>query len=145
MNDEEPASRPAAFGLVGLAGGVGVIGMAVGFATLLGITATAAGGTDTSGYGAMALTAASSFLLGALLIVGAALVWRAHRSARVVTGAAVTLLTVSALVRMVADEVTFASVLGSVLSLCALAAMISLLLSDGVRDHVRAGDPLRLR
>src|SRR5699024_3113354 len=123
VNDEEPASRPAAFGLVGLAGGVGVIGMAVGFATLLGITATAAGGTDTSGYGAMALTAASSFLLGALLIVGSALVWRAHRSARVVTVAAVT----------------------SVLLLCALAAMLRLLRRDGVRDHVRAGDPLRLR
>lgn len=145
MNDQEPSPRPAAFGLVGLAAGLGVIGASIGFATLLGIVATAAGGTDTSGYGPMALTAATSFILGAMLIVGAVLLWRAHRSARWVIGVAVTLLTVSTMVRMAVDDVTFMSVLGSVLSVCALAAMIVLLVGDGVREHVRAGIPLRLR
>lgn len=145
MTGHEPASHPAALGLVGLTVGVGVIGLSVGFATLLGVTATASGGADITGYGPTVITAASSFLLGALLIAGGALLWRAHRSARVVTGAAVALLTLSTLARMALDSITFMSVLGSVLSLCAVAGMVVLLTSAGVRDHVRAGRPLRLR
>lgn len=143
--EQGPNSRPAALGLVGLSVGFGIIGASVGFATLLGITATASAGTDTTDYGPMALTAASSLLLGALLIVGGFLLWRAHRSARAVIAVAVTLLAVSSVVRMMVDSVTFISVLGSVLSLCSLIAMVMLLTSEGVRDHIRAGRPLRLR
>lgn len=143
MTDRDHSPRPAALGLTGLAVGLGIIGVAIGFATLLGITATASGG-DTTEYGPMAVTAASSLALGVLLIVGAVLLWRAHRAARVVIAVAVALLVVSSLARMVVDSVTFISVLGSVLSLCALVAMGVLLASDGVRDHVREGVPLRL-
>ncbi|MFN7245035.1 MAG: hypothetical protein ACK4M5_17580, partial [Dietzia cercidiphylli] len=128
----------------GLAAGLGIIGGAVGFATLLGITATASGGDDTAEYGPMVVTAVSSLVLSVLLITGAVLLWRAHRAARVVIGVAVALLVVSTLARMVLDSVTFVSVLGSVLSLCALVAMGSLLASNGVREHVREGVPLRL-
>lgn len=145
MTDQDPTSRPAALALTGLSVGFGIIGISIGFATLLGITATASGGTDTSGYGPMALTAASSLILGALLCLGGALLWRAHRRARVVVGVAVALLVVSSLARMAVDSVTFMSVLGSVLSVCALTGMALLLTSDGVREHIRSGTPLRLR
>lgn len=142
----EPTSRPAALALTGLSLAFGVIGVAVGFATLLGIAATASAGDDAAaGYGAMTLTAASSLVLGALLVAGAALLWRAHRWSRVVIGVAVSLLTASSLVRMVVDTVTFMSVLGTVLSLCALTVMVLLLTGDGVREHVREGTSLRLR
>lgn len=141
---EGPGPRSAAFALTGLAVAFGVIGVSIGFATLLGIAATAAGG-DAAGYGTMAVTAASSLVLGVLLIIGAVLLWRAHRSARLVIWMALTLLIVSSLIRMVVDEVTFMSVVGTVLSLCALTVMVTLLVGDGVRDHVRAGIPLRLR
>ena len=144
MTDRDHSPRPAALGLTGLAVGLGIIGVAIGFATLLGITATASGGGDTTEYGPMAVTAASSLALGVLLIVGAVLLWRAHRAARVVIAVAVALLVVSSLAGMGVDTVTFISVLGSVLSLCALVAMGVLLASDGVRDHVREGVPLRL-
>ncbi|MDV8000948.1 hypothetical protein [Rhodococcus sp. IEGM 1408] len=144
MTEYDSTPRPAALGLAGLAVAFGIIGVSVGFATLLGLTATASGGSDTTGFGPMAVTAASSLVLGLLLIAGAVLLWRAHRAARVVIGAAVTLLAASSLVRMALDSITFISVLGSVLSLCALAGMGYLLLSDGVRDHVREGVPLRL-
>jgi CHASE2 domain-containing sensor protein len=116
-------------GLAGLAAGFGVIGMAIGFATLLGLTASAA----------------SAFVLGLVLVVGAVLLWRAHRAARIVIGAAVALLALSSLARMVVDSVTFISVVGTVLSLLALTAMGYLLVSPGVREHVRDGVPLRLR
>lgn len=145
MTDHEPTSRPAAFGLTGLAVGFGIIGMAVGFATILGIAATASGGGDTSGYGAMAVTAASSFLLGTLLVVGGVMLWQAHRRARVVIGVAVTLLAVSSLARMAVDTITFMSIVGSALSVCAVTGMVVLLTSDGVREHIRSGTPLRLR
>ncbi|AVZ38819.1 MULTISPECIES: hypothetical protein [unclassified Dietzia] len=144
MTDRDRPNRSAALGLTGLAVGLGIIGGAIGFATLLGITATARGGYDTAEYGPMALTAASSLVLSVLLITGAVMLWRAHRAARAVIGVAVTLLAVSTLARMVLDSVTFISVLGSVLSLCALVAMGLLLASNGVRDHVRDGVPLRL-
>ena len=62
-----------------------------------------------------------------------------------VVGVAVTLLAVSSVARIALDEVTFVSVLGSVLSLAALVVMAMLLFSDAVREHVRAGRPLRLR
>lgn len=137
-------ARSAAFALTGLALALGVIGVSIGFATLLGIAATAAGG-DAAGYGTLAVTAATSLILGILLIIGAALLWRAHRSARVVIWVALTLLIVSSIVRILVDEVTFISVVGTVLSLCALTAMVTLLVGDGVREHVRAGIPLRLR
>lgn len=145
MNDEEPTSRPAALGLTALAVGFGIIGISIGFATLLGITATASGGMDTTDYGPMALTAASSLILGIFLIVGAALLWRAHRVSRVVIGAGVALLVLSSLVRMALDSLTFISVIGTTVSLLMLAAMGSLLFSEGVREHVREGIPLRLR
>lgn len=144
MTEDERTPRPAALGLAGLAVAFGIIGVAVGFSTLLGITATATGGSDTTGYGPMAVTAVASLALGLLLIGGAVLLWRAHRAARVVIGTGVALLAASSLVRIVLDSVTFISVVGSVLSLCALVAMGSLLFSDGVRDHVREGVPLRL-
>lgn len=144
MTDNEHTPRPAALGLAGLALAFGSIGLAVGFSTLLGITATATGGSDVTGYGPMAVAAASSLVLGLLLVGGAVLLWRAHRAARIVIGTGVALLAASSLVRIVLDSVTFVSVVGSVLSLLALVAMGSLLFSDGVRDHVREGVPLRL-
>lgn len=145
MSEHEHTPRPAALGLTGLAVGFGIIGVSIGFATLLGITATASsGGDDTADYGPMAVTAASSLLLGLLLIGGAVLLWRAHRAARVVIGVAVALLAVSSLARVILDSITFISVLGSVLTVLALLAMGSLLASDGVRDHVREGVPIRL-
>lgn len=144
MNEYEHTPQPAALGLTGLSAGFGIIGVSIGFATLLGISATASGGTDTAGYGPMAVTAASSMVLGLLLIGGAVLLWRAHRAARVVIGVAVALLAVSSLIRMALDSITFMSVLGSVLSILALLAMGFLLTSDGVRQHVRDGVPLRL-
>ncbi|MFN3340375.1 MAG: hypothetical protein ACK40Z_11815 [Dietzia sp.] len=144
MTDHDRSPRPAALGLTGLSVGLGIIGGAIGFATLLGITATASGGYDTAEYGPMVVTAASSLVMSVLLITGAVLLWRAHRAARVVIGVAVSLLVVSTLARMVLDSVTFISVLGSVLSLCALVAMGALLASNGVREHVREGVPLRL-
>lgn len=144
MTEHDRTPRPAAFGLAGLAVGLGIIGVSIGFATLLGLTATASGGNDTTGFGPLAATGASSLVLGLLLLWGAVLLWRAHRAARVVIGAAVALLAASSLVRMALDDITFISVLGSVLSLCALAGMGYLLVSDGVRDHVREGVPLRL-
>ncbi|WP_291083195.1 hypothetical protein [Dietzia sp. UBA5065] len=145
MTDDDRTPRPAALGLAGLSVGFGIIGVSIGFATFLGITATASGGRDTAGFGPLAVSAASSFVLGVLLIVGAALLWRAHRAARVVIGVAVLLLAASSLARMVLDSISFLSVVGTVLSMLALVAMGSLLLSDGVRDHVREGVPLRLR
>lgn len=145
MIDEEPTSRPAALGLTALSVGFGIIGVSIGFATLLGITATASGGNDTTDYGPMALTAASSLILGVLLIVGAALLWRAHRASRVVIGAGLGLLLLSSLARMALDSITFISVIGTTLSLVMLAAMGSLLFSEGVREHVREGIPLQLR
>lgn len=146
MNDHDRTPRPTALLLAGLAVGFGIIGVSIGFATLLGITATASSsGDDTADYGPMAVTAASSLALGLLLIGGAVLLWRAHRAARVVIGAAVALLAASSLVRLILDSVTFISVLGSVLTVVALLAMGSLLASDGVRDHIREGVPLRLR
>lgn len=145
MNNEEHTSRPAALGLTALAVGFGIIGVATGFATLLGISATASGGNDTTEYGPMAGAAASSLVLGLLLIAGAALLWRAHRASRTVIGIGVALLLASSLVRMALDSVTFISVIGSLLSLLMLALMGSLLFSDGVRQHVREGIPLQLR
>ncbi|UVE94901.1 hypothetical protein [Dietzia sp. B32] len=145
MTEFDHTPRPAVMGLAGLAAGFGVIGMAIGFATLLGLTATATGGHDTMGFGPAAATAASSFVMGTLLVVGAVLLWRAHRSSRVVIGTAVALLALSSLARMVLDSVTFISVVGTVLSLLALTAMGYLLVSDSVREHVREGVPLRLR
>lgn len=144
MTDHDHTPRPAALGLTGLAVGLGIIGVSIGFATLLGLTATASGGDETTEYGPMAVTAVSSLVLGLLLIAGAVLLWRAHRAARVVIGVAVALLVMSSIARMVVDSVTFISVLGSVLSLCALVAMGVLLASSGVREHVREGVPLRL-
>lgn len=138
-------ARPGAFGLVALAAGFGIIGMAIGFATILGVTATASGGHDTTAYGPALVSAISSLVLGVLLVAGAVLVWRAHPRARVVLGTAVTLLLVSSLVRMAMDSITLMSVVGSVLSLLALAGMGSLLYSDDVREHLRRGIPLRLR
>ena len=137
-------ARPAAFGLVAMAAAFGMIGMALGFATLLGVTATASGGHDTTGYGPAVVSAVSSFFLGVLLVAGAVLVWRAHRAARIVIWIGVILLVVSSLLRIAVDSITFMSVVGTVLSLVALAAMVSLLYSDGVREHLRRGQPLRL-
>lgn len=142
--EHEAGSRNSALALAGLALAFGVIGVSIGFATLLGIAATAAGG-DAAGYGTMAITAATSLALGILLIVGAVLLWRAHRSALVMIGVALGLLTASSIFRILVDEITFISVVGTVLSLAALTAMIALMLSDGVREHIRAGVPLRLR
>ena len=145
MTEHDHTHPPAVMGLIILAAGLGIIGMAIGFATLLGLTATATGGHDTAGFGPAAVTAASSFVLGLLLVVGAVLMWRAHRAARLVIGVAVTLLALSSLARMVIDSVTFISVVGTIASLLALTAMGYLLGSDGVRDHVRDGVPMRLR
>lgn len=145
MTGTESTSRPAALGLTALAVGFGIIGVSIGFATLLGITATASGGNDTADYTAMGVTAASSLILGLLLIAGAVLLWRAHRASRAVIGVALTLLLASSLARMALDSITFISVLGTVLSLAAIVAMGFLLFSDGVRDHVREGIALRLR
>lgn len=145
MSDHDHTPRPAVMGLMGMAVGFGIIGVSIGFATLLGIAATASGGDDTTDYGPMAVTAASSLVLGLLLIGGAVLLWRAHRTARVVVGAAVALLAVSSLVRVILDSITFVSVLGSVLTVLALLAMGYLLATDSVRDHVRGGVPMRLR
>ena len=139
------SAPPAVLGLAGLAIGFGGIGVATGFATLLGVTATAGGGSDVAPYGSMVVTAASSLLLGVLLIVGGVLLWRAHRASRAVITVAVALLAASALARIVLDEVTFVSVLGSVFSLAALVVMGMLTGSDTVRAHVREGRPLRLR
>lgn len=141
----EPASKPAVWGLVVMSAVFGLIGLATGFATVLGVTATAAGGDDTSGFGPMIVTAVSSLVLGLLLVAGAVLLWRAHRSSRVVISAAITLLTLSSLARMTLDSVTFISVIGTALSLLALVVMGYLLTSDDVRKHVDEGIPLRLR
>lgn len=141
----EPNSRPAVWGLVAMSAAFGLIGLATGFATVLGVTATAAGGDDTSGFGPMVVTAVSSLILGLLLVGGAVLLWRAQKSSRVVISAAVTLLALSSVARMVLDTVTFISVIGTVLSLLALVVMGYLLTSDDVREHVAEGVPLRLR
>ena len=93
--DDTPVDHtapPGAFVLVALAAGFGIIGMAIGFATILGVTATASGGHDTTAYGPAVVSAISSLVLGVLLVAGAALVWRAHRRARIVLGTAVILL-----------------------------------------------------
>lgn len=137
--------RPAAMALAGLSAAFGMIGVSIGFATVLGVTATAAGGSDTSGMGAMMVSAVSSLVLGLLLIVGAVLLWRAKRASLVVIGAGVTLLALSSATRMVLDSLTFISVVGTVFSLLALVIMGYLITSDDVREHVREGVPLRLR
>lgn len=143
--ERDHTPRPAVMGLAGLAAGFGIIGVAIGFATFLGVTATAGGGGDTTGFGPLLASAVGSFIVGVLLVVGAVLLWRAHRAARVVTGVGVTLLALSSLSRMVVDSITFISVVGTVLSLPALFAMGYFLVSDDVRDHLREGIPLRLR
>ncbi len=137
--------RPAAMALAGLSAAFGMIGVSIGFATVLGVTATAAGGSDTSGMGAMMVSAVSSLVLGLLLIVGAVLLWRAKRASLVVIGAGVTLLALSSATRMVLDSLTFISVVGTVFSLLALVVMGYLMTSRDVREHVREGVPLRLR
>ena len=131
--------------LAGLSAGFGIIGVSIGFATVLGVTATASGGFDTSGFGPMIISAVSSLVLGLLLIVGAVLLWRAHRASLVVISSAVTLLALSSAARMVLDSLTFISVVGTVFSLLALVAMGYLITSDDVREHIREGVPLRLR
>ncbi|MCD2263100.1 hypothetical protein K3888_10340 [Dietzia aurantiaca] len=131
--------------LTGLSAGFGIIGVSIGFATVLGVTATASGGFDTSGFGPMIISAVSSLVLGLLLIVGAVLLWRAHRASLVVISSAVTLLALSSAARMVLDSLTFISVVGTVFSLLALVAMGYLITSDDVREHIREGVPLRLR
>ncbi|MEH6623194.1 MULTISPECIES: hypothetical protein [Dietzia] len=145
MTEFDRTPRPAALGLAGLAVGFGAIGVAVGFATLLGITATASGGNDITRYRPMAVTAVSSSALGILLIVGGVLLWRAHRWSRVVLGAAVALLAANSLARVVLDSLTFISVVGSIFSLLVLVTMGYLLASDSIREHVREGVPLGLR
>ncbi|GAA4259658.1 hypothetical protein [Dietzia aurantiaca] len=137
--------RPTAMVLAGLSAGFGIIGVSIGFATVLGVTATASGGFDTSGFGPMIISAVSSLVLGLLLIVGAVLLWRAHRASLVVISSAVTLLALSSAARMVLDSLTFVSVVGTVFSLLALVAMGYLITSDDVREHIREGVPLRLR
>ena len=142
---------PAAWALVGMSAALGIIGLSIGFATVLGLTATASGtrvdgsAADTSGFGPMIVSAAASLILGILLIAGAALLWRARRASVLVISAAVTLLALSSLVRLVFDSITFLSVIGTVLSFLALGVMGYLITSDGVREHVREGVPLRLR
>ena len=143
--ERDQTPRPAVMGLAGLSAGFGIIGVAIGFATFLGVTATAGGGGDTTGFGPLLASAAGSFIVGILLVAGAVLLWRAHRAARVVIGVGVALLALSSLSRMVVDSITFISVVGTVLSLLALFAMGYLLVSDDVRDHLREGVPLRLR
>lgn len=137
--------RPAAMLLTGLAAALGIIGVAIGFATVLGLAATASGGGGTAGFGPLAVSAVSSLVLGLLLLAGAVLLWRAHRASLVVISAGVGLLTLSSLVRTVLDSLTFISVVGTVFSLLALVAMGYLIASAGVREHVREGVPLRLR
>lgn len=137
--------QPAAMALTGLAAGLGIIGVSIGFATVLGLTATASGGSDTTGFGPLIVSAVSSLVLGLLLLVGAVLLWRAHRSSLVVISAGVSLLALSSLARMVLDSLTFISVVGTAFSLLALVVMGYLIASDGVRAHVREGVPLRLR
>lgn len=143
--DPDHTPRPAAMVLTGLSAALGTVGASIGFATVLGVTATAAGGSDTSGMGPMVVSAVSSLVLGLLLIVGAGLLWRAKRASRVVISAGLTLLAVSSTARMVLDSLTFISVIGTVFSLLALVAMGYLITSDDVREHVREGVPLRLR
>ncbi|MGX1769281.1 hypothetical protein ACWIFB_16230 [Dietzia sp. NPDC055340] len=143
--DPDHTPRPAAMVLAGLSAGFGIIGVSIGFATVLGVTATASGGFDTSGFGPMIISAVSSLVLGLLLIVGAVLLWRAHRASLVVISSAVTLLALSSAARMVLDSLTFISVVGTVFSLLALVAMGYLITSDDVREHIREGVPLRLR
>ncbi|AVM64718.1 MULTISPECIES: hypothetical protein [Dietzia] len=144
-SERDQTPRPAAMLLTGLAAGLGIIGVAIGFATVLGLAATASGGSGTAGFGPLFVSAVSSLVLGLLLLVGAVLLWRAHRASLVVISAGVGLLTLSSLARTVLDSLTFISVVGTVFSLLALVAMGSLIASDGVRDHVREGVPLRLR
>ena len=138
-------ANPAALVLVALSVGFGVIGVAIGFATVLGTAATASGDAPAGGYGPLIVTAASTLTLGVVLISGGVLLWRAARASRAVIGAGLALLAVSALVRMTLDTITFSSVIGGVFSACAIVGMGVLLASDGVRDHVRRGVPLRLR
>ena len=144
-HDSDHTPRPAAMALAGLSAGLGIIGVSIGFATVLGLTATASGGSDTSGFGPLVISAVSSLVLGLLLLVGAVLLWRAHRASLVVIGTGVALLTLSSLARMVVDSLTFISVVGTVFSLLALVVMGYLIASDGVREHVREGVGLRLR
>lgn len=143
--DPDHTPRPAAMLLTGLSAGLGIVGLSIGFATVLGVTATATGGSDLTGFGPVVISAVSSLVLGVLLIVGAALLWRAHRASLVVIGASVTLLTVSSLARMVLDSLNFISVVGTVFSMLALVVMGYLITSDDVRQHVREGVKLRLR
>lgn len=144
-HDPEHTFQPAAMALTGLSAGLGIIGVSIGFATVLGLTATATGGSDTSGFGPLVVSAVSSLVLGLLLLVGAVLLWRAHRASIVVISAGVALLTLSSLARMFLDSLTFISVVGTVFSLLALVAMGYLIASDGVRAHIREGVPIRLR
>lgn len=143
--DPDHTPRPAAMLLVGLSTGLGIIGLSIGFATVLGVTATATGGSDLSGFGPMVISAVSSLVLGLLLIIGAVLLWRAHRASLVVISAGVTLLALTSLARMVLDSLTFISVVGTVFSMLALVVMGYLITSDDVRQHVREGVRLRLR
>ena len=143
--DPDHTPRPAAMLLVGLSTGLGIIGLSIGFATVLGVTATATGGSDLSGFGPMVISAVSSLVLGLLLIIGAVLLWRSHRASLVVISAGVTLLALTSLARMVLDSLTFISVVGTVFSMLALVVMGYLITSDDVRQHVREGVRLRLR
>lgn len=144
-SDPDHTARPTAMALAALSAGFGIIGVAIGFATVLGVTATATGGSDTSGFGPLIISAVSSLVLGALLILGAVLLWRAHRASLVVISSGLTLLALSSLARMVLDSLTFISVVGTVFSLLALVVMGYLITSNDVREHVRDGVPLRLR
>lgn len=144
-SDLEPPSKPAVWSLVAMAAAFGLIGLASSFATILGVTATAAGSDDTSGLGPMVVTAVSSMALGALLIAGGVLLWLARPSSRLVIGSAVTLLALSSVARIVFDSITFVSVIGTVLSILAVVVMGYLLTSDDVRRHVSDGVPLQLR
>lgn len=126
--------------------GLGGIGMATGFATVLGLSATASGGAEVAGgFGALAAVAASSLVLGGLLIAGGVLLWRAHRAAKAVIGVATALVAVSSLARIALDEISFVSVVGSTFSVLALILMWRLLSSDGVRAYLATGRPVRLR
>lgn len=145
LSDLEPPSKPAVWALIAMTAAFGLIGLASSFATIVGVTATAAGGDDTSGLGPMIVTAVSSMLLGALLIAGGILLWLARPSSRLVISSAVTLLALSSVARMMSDSVTFVSVIGTVLSILAVVVMGYLLTSDDVRKHVIDGVPLRLR
>lgn len=144
--EEHTPAPQVVIGLGILCFGLGGVGVATGFATVLGLSATASGGDEVAGgFGALAAVAASSLVLGGLLIAGGVLLWRAHRTARVVIGAATALVAVSSLARIVLDEISFVSVLGSAFSLFALILMWRLLSSDGVRAHLDTGRPVRLR